>query len=84
MLPHEKSTYGGAHTNSRSLDCRNGCSKDVLGSEPSGRFILEMTRMGGGFGRRLYMATLCLGVAVEISDAIKKPVKMVSTAEKTI
>ncbi len=39
----------------------------------------EMTRMGGGFGRRLY-SDFVLEVA-EISDAIKKPVKMVSSRE---
>ncbi|MEK6153799.1 molybdopterin cofactor-binding domain-containing protein [Flavobacteriaceae bacterium 3-367] len=40
---------------------------------------LEMTRMGGGFGRRLYGDFVL--EATEISDAIKKPVKMVSTRE---
>ena len=40
---------------------------------------LEMTRMGGGFGRRLY-GDFVYEVA-EISDAIKKPVQMVSTRE---
>mgnify|MGYP003672595823 CR=1 FL=1 len=40
---------------------------------------LEMTRMGGGFGRRLYGDFAF--EAAEISDAIKKPVKMVSTRE---
>lgn len=38
---------------------------------------VEMTRMGGGFGRRLY-SDFVFEVA-EISDAIQKPVKMVST-----
>ncbi len=40
---------------------------------------LEMTRMGGGFGRRLYSDFVM--EAAEIADAIKKPVKMVSTRE---
>lgn len=40
---------------------------------------IEMTRMGGGFGRRLYSDFVF--EAVEISNAIKKPVKMISTRE---
>ncbi len=40
---------------------------------------VDMTRMGGGFGRRLY-SDFALEAA-EISDKIKKPVKMVSTRE---
>ena len=40
---------------------------------------VEMTRMGGGFGRRLY-SDFALEVA-EISDKIRKPVKMISTRE---
>ncbi len=40
---------------------------------------VEMTRMGGGFGRRLY-SDFALEAA-EISNAIKKPIKMVSTRE---
>lgn len=40
---------------------------------------VEMTRMGGGFGRRLY-GDFALEVA-EIADAIKKPVQMISTRE---
>jgi len=40
---------------------------------------VDLTRMGGGFGRRLYNDYV-LEVA-EISDTIKKPVKMVSTRE---
>ncbi len=40
---------------------------------------VDLTRMGGGFGRRLYNDYVL--EAVEISDAIKKPVKMVSTRE---
>ena len=40
---------------------------------------LEMTRMGGGFGRRLYGDFVY--EAAEISDLIRKPVKMVSSRE---
>lgn len=40
---------------------------------------LELTRMGGGFGRRLYGDFAF--EAAEISDAIRKPVKMISTRE---
>ena len=40
---------------------------------------LEMTRMGGGFGRRLYGDFVY--EAAEISNFIKKPVKLVSTRE---
>ena len=40
---------------------------------------LEMTRMGGGFGRRLYGDFVY--EAAEISDKIRKPVKMFSTRE---
>ncbi len=40
---------------------------------------VEMTRMGGGFGRRLYSDFVL--EAAEISNAIKKPIKMVSTRE---
>ncbi|VAW11404.1 Isoquinoline 1-oxidoreductase beta subunit [hydrothermal vent metagenome] len=40
---------------------------------------LEMTRMGGGFGRRLYSDFVL--EAAEISQTIQKPVKMVSTRE---
>ncbi|GAA3629246.1 xanthine dehydrogenase family protein molybdopterin-binding subunit [Flavivirga jejuensis] len=40
---------------------------------------VEMTRMGGGFGRRLYSDFVF--EAAEISNAIKKPVKMISTRE---
>lgn len=52
-------------------------------SELLGRDIedihLEMTRMGGGFGRRLYGDFVY--EAAEISNAIQKPVKMVSSRE---
>lgn len=40
---------------------------------------VEMTRMGGGFGRRLYGDFVY--EASEISNAIKKPVKLLSTRE---
>ncbi len=40
---------------------------------------VEMTRMGGGFGRRLYGDFVY--EAAEISNSIQKPVKMVSTRE---
>ena len=40
---------------------------------------VEMTRMGGGFGRRLY-GDFAYEVA-EIADAIKKPVQMISSRE---
>lgn len=40
---------------------------------------VDLTRMGGGFGRRLYNDYVL--EAVEISDAVKMPVKMVSTRE---
>ncbi|WP_223034208.1 xanthine dehydrogenase family protein molybdopterin-binding subunit [Hanstruepera marina] len=40
---------------------------------------LEMTRMGGGFGRRLYGDFVY--EAAEISDAIRKPVKVISSRE---
>ena len=40
---------------------------------------LEMTRMGGGFGRRLYGDFVY--EAAEISNAIQKPIKMVSSRE---
>ncbi len=40
---------------------------------------VEMTRMGGGFGRRLYGDFVF--EAAEISNAIQKPVKMISTRE---
>ena len=50
----------------------------MLGRDAS-EVELEMTRIGGGFGRRLYSDFLL--EATEISDALKKPVKMVSTRE---
>lgn len=57
-----------------------------VASEMLGRNLeevhVEMTRMGGGFGRRLY-GDFAYEV-LEISDKIKKPVKMVSTREEDI
>ncbi|MDT0539695.1 molybdopterin cofactor-binding domain-containing protein [Croceitalea sp. P059] len=41
--------------------------------------LMEMTRMGGGFGRRLYGDFVL--EAAEISDAIRKPVKVVYSRE---
>lgn len=43
---------------------------------------VEMTRMGGGFGRRLYGDFVY--EALEISDKMQKPVKMVSTREDDV
>ncbi|PQJ68833.1 xanthine dehydrogenase family protein molybdopterin-binding subunit [Polaribacter butkevichii] len=40
---------------------------------------VEMTRMGGGFGRRLYGDFVY--EAAEISSVIKKPIKLISTRE---
>lgn len=52
-------------------------------SEMLGRDIndvhLEMTRMGGGFGRRLYGDFVY--EAAEISNVIQKPIKMISSRE---
>ncbi|MGJ8743301.1 molybdopterin cofactor-binding domain-containing protein [Polaribacter sp.] len=51
---------------------------DLLGYELD-KISLEMTRMGGGFGRRLYGDFVY--EAAEISNAIQKPVKLISTRE---
>ncbi len=51
---------------------------DMLGRDVD-HVHLEMTRMGGGFGRRLY-GDFVYEVA-EIADAIKKPVKLVFSRE---
>ncbi|WP_299551155.1 molybdopterin cofactor-binding domain-containing protein [Seonamhaeicola sp.] len=51
---------------------------DMLGRDLKDIHV-EMTRMGGGFGRRLYGDFVY--EAAEISNKIKKPVKMVSTRE---
>ena len=50
----------------------------ALGRKPE-EIHLEMTRMGGGFGRRLYGDFVL--EAAEISDQIKKPVKVVFSRE---
>lgn len=55
-----------------------GLVAKMLGREEEDIY-LEMTRMGGGFGRRLYGDFVL--EAVEISDAIKKPVKMICSRE---
>ncbi|MEO0526733.1 MAG: molybdopterin cofactor-binding domain-containing protein [Bacteroidota bacterium] len=55
-----------------------GFAAKMLGREATD-VHLEMTRMGGGFGRRLY-GDFALE-AVEISSMINKPVKMVSSRE---
>ena len=51
---------------------------DLLGYDLD-KVDLDMTRMGGGFGRRLYGDFVY--EAAEISDAIKKPVQLISTRE---
>lgn len=51
---------------------------DMLGRDIAD-IHLEMTRMGGGFGRRLYGDFVY--EAAEISNLIRKPVKMVSSRE---
>ncbi|SDS55974.1 isoquinoline 1-oxidoreductase, beta subunit [Polaribacter sp. KT25b] len=51
---------------------------DLLGYDLE-KVSVEMTRMGGGFGRRLYGDFVY--EAAEISNAIKKPVKLISTRE---
>ncbi|WP_350291931.1 molybdopterin cofactor-binding domain-containing protein [uncultured Croceitalea sp.] len=51
---------------------------DMLGRDVAD-IHLEMTRMGGGFGRRLYGDFVY--EAAEISNLIRKPVKMVSSRE---
>ena len=50
----------------------------MLGRDIS-EILLEMTRMGGGFGRRLYGDFVL--EAAEIADAIRIPVKVVYTRE---
>nr|WP_299068038.1 molybdopterin cofactor-binding domain-containing protein [uncultured Allomuricauda sp.] len=58
-----------------------GLVSKMLG-RPEEDIHLEMTRMGGGFGRRLYGDFVL--EAVEISDAIRKPVKMICTREDDV
>ena len=53
-----------------------GLVSKLLGRDPS-QILLEMTRMGGGFGRRLYGDFVI--EAAEIADAIRKPVKVIYT-----
>ncbi|PWL39243.1 isoquinoline 1-oxidoreductase [Flagellimonas aquimarina] len=55
-----------------------GLVAKMLGREESDIY-LEMTRMGGGFGRRLYGDFVI--EAAEISSTIKKPVKVVYSRE---
>ncbi len=55
-----------------------GLVSKLLGRDPS-EIRLEMTRMGGGFGRRLYGDFVI--EAAEIADAIRKPVKVFYTRE---
>ncbi|WP_054557652.1 xanthine dehydrogenase family protein molybdopterin-binding subunit [Croceitalea dokdonensis] len=55
-----------------------GLVAKMLEREPED-ILLEMTRMGGGFGRRLYGDFVL--EAAEISDAIGKPVKLVYSRE---
>ena len=55
-----------------------GVVAELLGREP-GDIHLEMTRMGGGFGRRLFGDFVI--EAAEIADAIRKPVKVVYSRE---
>ena len=56
----------------------SGLVAGALGRKPE-EIHLEMTRMGGGFGRRLYGDFVL--EAAEISDQIKKPVKVVFSRE---
>lgn len=55
-----------------------GLIAKLLGREED-EILLEMTRMGGGFGRRLYGDFVL--EAAEISDAIKKPIQVVYSRE---
>ncbi|MDT0607559.1 xanthine dehydrogenase family protein molybdopterin-binding subunit [Croceitalea rosinachiae] len=55
-----------------------GLIAKLLGREED-EILLEMTRMGGGFGRRLYGDFVV--EAAEISDAIRKPVKVIYSRE---
>ncbi|MGX1930256.1 molybdopterin cofactor-binding domain-containing protein [Flagellimonas sp. 2504JD4-2] len=55
-----------------------GLVSKMLGREEKD-ILLEMTRMGGGFGRRLYGDFVI--EAAEISDKIRKPVKVVYSRE---
>ncbi len=55
-----------------------GLVSQLLDRKPE-EIHLEMTRMGGGFGRRLYGDFVI--EAAEISDKVRKPVKLVYTRE---
>ncbi|WP_420399589.1 molybdopterin cofactor-binding domain-containing protein [Flagellimonas sp.] len=55
-----------------------GLVAKMLGREEKD-ILLEMTRMGGGFGRRLFGDFVI--EAAEVADAIRKPVKVVFTRE---
>ena len=55
-----------------------GAVSAMLDRKPE-EIVLEMTRQGGGFGRRLYGDFVL--EAAEIADKIKKPVKVVYTRE---
>ena len=57
---------------------KSGLVSKLLGRDES-EILLEMTRMGGGFGRRLYGDFVI--EAAEIADAIRKPVQVVYTRE---
>ncbi len=59
-------------------EAAEGVIADMFGADKENIHI-EMTRMGGGFGRRLYGDFVY--EAAEISHKIKKPVKLVSTRE---
>ncbi|MBU3011568.1 molybdopterin-dependent oxidoreductase [Polaribacter vadi] len=59
-------------------EAAEGVVADMFGVDKENIHV-EMTRMGGGFGRRLYGDFVY--EAAEISNAIKKPVKLVSTRE---
>ncbi|WP_224485214.1 xanthine dehydrogenase family protein molybdopterin-binding subunit [Robertkochia aurantiaca] len=56
---------------------RSGVAK--LLERPEESITIDMTRMGGGFGRRLY-GDFVMEVA-EIADKIRKPVKLIYTRE---
>ena len=55
-----------------------GAVAALLGRKPE-EIHLEMTRMGGGFGRRLFGDFVI--EAAEVADAIRKPVKVVYSRE---
>ena len=59
-------------------EAAEGVVADMFGVDRENIHV-EMTRMGGGFGRRLYGDFVY--EAAEISHVIKKPVKLVSTRE---